>query len=56
MRINHLAMNKSTMAGERHGEYASNLLWQTPWGEENIAEGRSTNHVEGQNCQHCGEF
>ena len=45
MKINHLALNNSTLAGERHGKHASNLLRQTPWGEENMAEGRSTTHA-----------
>ena len=46
MKINHLTLNKSARAKERHGEHASNQSCQTPRGKENIAEGRSTNHAE----------
>lgn len=32
MKIYHLALNKSTLPGERHGEHASILLRQIPQG------------------------
>ena len=39
MKINHQALHKSTMAGESHGEHASNQSQQTPRGEASTAEG-----------------